>query len=271
LFGIAYSDSSKTFVAVGGSNDETYYLADDAELILSSSDGISWEPGDWTPVTGGKVGCGGGTPPHANNGLHAVTWADNEFVAIGTLMDGLVGFTSPTGAQSSWQESDVSDSACQAGDLPGDYWALTWSGSEFLTIGEDSYSNDYAVTSPDGVGSDWLSTGLAKSGISSTTFTGVAWTGKLFVAVGYGGAVVLSNDGKSWQSQNSGTTSDLYAVAWSGSELVAVGKGGVTLTSPDGITWTQENSGTTNDINAVMWSGNNFVAVGYQGMVLTSQ
>jgi hypothetical protein len=120
--------------------------------------------------------------------------------------------------------------------------------------------------------------GLARSGAawhretSGTTqnLTGVAWSGTRYVAVGRGGTMITSTDGRRWVSETSFTAYDLWDVEWTGGQFVAVGDAGTVLTSPTGEWWTSRNSGTGGYINSVVWSGTQFVAVGHRGLILTS-
>ncbi len=77
--------------------------------------------------------------------------------------------------------------------------------------------------------------------------------------------------GRTWHAQDSVTSQILYGVAWSGSQFVAVGGGGTILTSPDGrASWTAQHPGTERYLYGVAWSGSQFVAVGEGGTILTS-
>ena len=69
----------------------------------------------------------------------------------------------------------------------------------------------------------------------------------LFIAVGAGGTISTSADGKEWNHITSGVASTIYGVCYSemDSLFVAVGAGGVILTSLNGTTWTQRTSGAT--------------------------
>jgi serine/threonine protein kinase len=114
----------------------------------------------------------------------------------------------------------------------------------------------------------------AQTSGTSQNLYGVTRFGSQLVAVGDGGTILTSPDGRTWTAQTSGTSHPLYGVVGSGSQLVAVGDGGTILTSPDGRTWTAQNSGTSQWLDGVAWSGSQFVAVGHgignSGSVLTS-
>jgi len=103
-----------------------------------------------------------------------------------------------------------------------------------------------------------------------------------FAAVGTGGAIFTSTDGKSWKSTAStGLTSDLHAVTGYAANQnntvnpalrwVAVGASGASVYSTDGNTWISPPSGTgtTNNLNGITHGGI-FVAVGDSGTIRSS-
>lgn len=124
-------------------------------------------------------------------------------------------------------------------------------------------------------------------------FTGVAWSGSQFVAVGCC-SVLTSPDGLKWrravQEARYGEPVakgsmpyqwQLESVVWAGSQFVAVGRvvGQATppqwdraliATSPDGRTWTERNmpDSAKGRLHDVVWSGQRLVAVG--SVVVTS-
>jgi photosystem II stability/assembly factor-like uncharacterized protein len=73
-------------------------------------------------------------------------------------------------------------------------------------------------------------------------------------AVGGDGEIVATIDGgDSWQTQDSGTTADLYGISFADSTSgTAVGDGGTVLVTTDGgLTWITEDAGTSTWINGV--------------------
>src|SRR5215472_8589524 len=73
--------------------------------------------------------------------------------------------------------------------------------------------------------------------------SGVAHGNSRFVAVGGGGALLVSTDGANWSLGLSGTKQDLSDVVWSGAKFVAVGASGTVLTSADGLAWAVHSAG----------------------------
>ena len=82
--------------------------------------------------------------------------------------------------------------------------------------------------------------------------------------------VARDRSGASWGYRPSGTTAELLGVAASESMIVAVGAGGTIMTSPDGREWTPRTSGISAHLRAVAWSGQRFIAVGDNLAILVS-
>ncbi len=98
----------------------------------------------------------------------------------------------------------------------------------------------------------------------------VTYGDNIFVAVGTGGSILTSPDGRTWTSRSSGTTSDLRRAACGNGTFVAVGDAGIILTSLDGETWTKQTVG-DNILYGVTYGDGTFVAVGDAGIILTSR
>jgi hypothetical protein len=139
-----------------------------------------------------------------------------------------------------------------------------------IAVGQGTNSFAYSL---DGI--KWVG---VENSIFSSSSNGVAWNGKMWVAVGSGvGGYRIANsyDGITWKNVAS-TFSSGMGVAWNGKIWVAVGSGSNTIAwSADGITWT----GLGNSIfsnwgfgiawNRKMWvavgSGTNTIAYSYDG------
>ena len=91
------------------------------------------------------------------------------------------------------------------------------------------------------------------------TWVAVGSAGSVFTAVG------LTTDGAF--SQFSGTLQTLNAVVYGQSEFIAVGNGGVILASNDGKAWSDKVSNTNNDLNDVIFDGSRFIVVGDSGTI----
>lgn len=91
------------------------------------------------------------------------------------------------------------------------------------------------------------------------------------VAVGTGGTILTSTDGRAWTRRNSGTTGWLVGVTYEQGKFIVVGEEGLILTSTDGIAWRRvRESGTIQRLNNVIYALNRFVAVGERGTIVTS-
>ncbi|HMS64643.1 MAG TPA: YCF48-related protein [Ignavibacteria bacterium] len=91
-------------------------------------------------------------------------------------------------------------------------------------------------------------------------------------ACGENGVIIFSSDGNNWVSQNSGTTSDLYAIVFmeiSGGPVFACGENGTMLyTTNNGTNWNSINMNTNLSLRDISDFG--FVAVGDSGVIFKS-
>lgn len=105
----------------------------------------------------------------------------------------------------------------------------------------------------------------------------------VYTAVGSGGTIFTSPDGRTWTARSSGVSTDLYGIASytlglnnpiaPGMLMVAVGQGGATVRSGDtGITWSVGTPYNAAEpiLRSVSWSGTAFVAVGDGGRIQAS-
>jgi hypothetical protein len=104
---------------------------------------------------------------------------------------------------------------------------------------------------------------------------GIASGAGQLAAVGGGGKILTSVDGRTWVERDSGTTAWLVGVAYGAGKFVAVGDRGIILVSPDGVAWSRvEASGTSQRLNNVAYGATHetrrFVAVGEGGAIVTS-
>ncbi len=99
-------------------------------------------------------------------------------------------------------------------------------------------------------------------------YSKVAFLNGQFVAVGDGGVICVSPDGKNWQLTPSVTLNALSSVAFGAGLYVAVGAG-VVLTSPDAITWTPVPTEQDVFLSDITYGGGKFLAVG-NGLAISS-
>lgn len=105
---------------------------------------------------------------------------------------------------------------------------------------------------------------------TSANLNALTYNNGRFLAVGNGGAVLLSADGTTWTPETSGTANDLYAVTNSAAGFIAIGANGTIITSSDGATWTSIPLVTTNTLYGITSGNGRFVAVGAAGTLITS-
>ncbi|MDQ2962476.1 MAG: hypothetical protein M3R31_04840 [Pseudomonadota bacterium] len=239
-------------------------------LIFTSTDGLNWSVRS------------SGTPS-----LRGIVWTGSEIVAVGS---GGTIVTSPDGYRWSAQTSGTT------GALNG----VAWSGTEFRVVGDGGAM----LVSPDGVA--W-SPRVSKTTVN---LHGIAWTGARFflvgdngtiltvlltgvptprasgttnnlaaidvtpngrlIAVGAQGTILVSNDGITWSTTNSGSNSSFQGITAAGTQIVVVGTGGRILTSTNGTVWAAQQSKTAINLAGVAWSGTLYVAVGATGIIDTS-
>jgi hypothetical protein len=197
LHGVAASGSR--FVAVG-----TQYLAgtgDYTPLILTSSDGLSWQevPQAFSAVT------------------YRVIWAGNKFVAVGSATGApnasAVSLTSADGLAWTLHSAANTDQSV--------FYDIVWSGSQFVAVGYPG-----AARSADGV--TWERTGLGVS----VGGEAVAWSGQRFLSCS-GVYCASSTNGIDWTTiQLPGVGAYVRGLAWGDTKWVAVGNASLVLTSP---------------------------------------
>ncbi len=170
------------------------------------------------------------SPPPFSKDLNAVTWAGNQFIAVGDK--GAI-FTSENGFGWVAQKSGTSESLRFI--IPGDNQAIAFG------------TNGTILTTSDGT------TWTGRNSGTSATFASGVWSGSLYVAVGGNGMIANSPDGISWTPRTSGTESQLRLVTWTGNQFVAVGDSGIVLISNDGYTWITRNTQSQQHLFSVTW------------------
>ena len=205
-------------------------------------------------------------------GLHAIAWSGERYVAVGHA--GLI-LHSSDGER--W--SRASDSATR--ETLDD---VAWNGERFVAVG----FHGAIVHSSDG--DRWKLASRPAVPFRKARpeddpnavyyfFSGIAWNGERFVAVGWGGGevgtVAHSSDGDRWELA---TDHDYLgyehfeAVAWNGERFVAVSYfDGTIMHSTDGDRWERARETATFDLlHDVAWGNGRFVAVGWNGTIVIS-
>jgi len=183
-----------------------------------------------------------------NDILHAVTYGNSMFVAVGE--QGQI-MTGTDGINWTNRDSGITNhlyGICYGIDV-GRYAAVGAGGR--------------IITSPDGI--DWT---RQTSGIF-TRLNAIAYGINRYVAVGDNGTILTGTDGLTWEQSPSGVTANLQAIVFGNGKFVAVGANGTILTSPDGIAWNKSASGTMKALYGIGYGNDTFVAVGESGIILT--
>lgn len=87
------------------------------------------------------------------------------------------------------------------------------------------------------------------------------------VGAGWGGTILASSDGTTWNQQPTGTGASSFATA-AGWPSVSVGAAGMIIASDDGSSWQASPSGTPQWLNSVTRVGNTWIAVGTAGTIM---
>ena len=145
---------------------------------------------------------------------------------------------------------------------------VVWNGSMWVAGGYNVNATFSIATSDDGITWTGRSTPL-NGGNPYGGVYGVASSGSLWAAVGYGPKIITSSDAITWtERQNVFDGGNGQAIAYNGWRWVAVGSANGTgriATSDDGISWTTRTNpfGSVNgNVFNVAWNGSMWVAVG---------
>lgn len=214
---------------------DVVYAVGDRGLILSSTDGSTWEA-EITPEAVADqllLGLGG-----ANDGL---------MVAVGGQGVLLV---SQNGVEWTSVVSPAGTADLQGVAVFQD--RLYVSGSDGAFISTDAL----------GDGTVW-----SLGSLPTTAFvSGLAASSDRLVASGSAGTLLSSSDGVTWQAHETGLSDWLFRARWDGSQFWVVGQNGVALKSSDGMNWTSVDLGTTTWVNDIIQiPGVGFLTVGSSG------
>lgn len=270
------SSSSTTLTnnlrAVGCSASQCVAVGDN-QTIVTSTDGVNWTAHIQPEIPNPSSFSGPATLGYVLTGVAA---SPSRWVAVGWSNDGAIpepnfygiALTSFDGITWTPVTNSVINNDAQ--------YNVIWSGTQFATVAYEQVVKEPLVapiggtvySSPDGL--KWTSATAPETSVTAGSLSGIAWSGKQYVVVGYNNALASSPDGVTWTARTSPETNAYYkAVAWSGTLFVAVGSAGssaVIDTSPDGVTWTSVNGSGISGLESIAWSGKDFVAVGSGGI-----
>lgn len=173
----------------------------------------------------------------------AVAYGDGRFVTVGKW-----GIT-------------VSDNGGLFRNLPDTgflSWAVAYGSSGWVAVDTAAL-----LTSPDGLSWD-------RAPLPLDVGYGAAFGIGRYVVVGTGGAIVVSEDARNWQSVASPTQQDLLGVSFVGDRFLAVGRGGSATASFDGLTWSLLELPTSVTLRGVASGDGVIVVTGDRGTLLRS-
>ncbi len=194
----------------------------------------------------------------ANSLPASVQWKDVAFgnglyVAVGA--DTTVA-TSPDGA--TW-------TIRRMGNGQGVFNGIEFANGQFVAVGMGSPTRTGAaliMTSPDGA--NWSIVDSVAATVNAQ-LRDIAYGGGTWVAVGFGGAKVLSStDARTWTIRGTPGIAIPAKVTYGAGRFVASGSGNTALTSTDGITWTNPTvtASTNTLIEGAAFGSGKFVLVG---------
>jgi len=200
----------------------------------------------WTTVTNSTFG---------TTRINGIAYGDDKFVAVGN--DGKIAYSSDG---ITWiAVAEENNTFIKNID------AIAYGDGKFVAHdvqGNVSCSSDGGVT--------WTATAV---NVMNNGCTAIAYGNGKFVAFhksGPGG--MTSSDGIEWSSMSGANTIFIKAVIYANEKFVAVGNGGDIITSPDGKTWTVVTNSRfgSSDINGIAYGNGKFVAVGYYKIAYSS-
>jgi hypothetical protein len=133
--------------------------------------------------------------------------------------------------------------------------------------GANSGPVSVTVNSVTGVSTDSFSVRMIPVAAPLGEYHDVCWTGEVFVAVGAGGQIATSANGRTWETRASGTENALRHVAHSAGTIVAVGSNSTLLRSMNAVSWSIRLSPAPTDADfvGVAASNSRFVAAPAHG------
>jgi len=253
-----------------------------------------------TPLLGGCLDNGSPADPPADlaatagDGRVMITWTASPgvdywlFTATDPSLTAFNWISLPNAHASTWVSSPYY--VCNLFSGTTYYYAMNArtgggpGGASSTTVSATPYDAS-ANWAPGSTGSTPNLYGVGYTSLTTCSNNATSATGS-FAAVGQGGAIFTSNDGKSWINQlaPSGFTTDLYAVTGYAANQnypsnpalrwVAVGAGGVSVFSLDGTSWAigrPENSTSPYPaLRSITQVSGTYFAVGDTGTILSS-
>jgi len=214
-------------------------------LLLVCLATVLFSQPNWTIRTSGTT-----------NSLRAVTYGNNQYVAVG---NGGIILTSSDG--STWTTRTSGTNAFLTG--------VTYGNNQYVAVG----NGGIILTSPNGV--NWTTT---RASGTLQTLKGVTYGNNLFVAVGtqytdyygLGGLILTSPDGTTWSTRLAALSNenDYRAVTYGYNKFLIAAS--MTIQgSSNGVNWSTLHTN-NNSLSSIHYGNNQYVATGAVGTILTS-
>lgn len=214
LYGVKNGQYGGVVDAVWGNNE--ILAVGEHSIVFSSPDGQNWSEQRTASIT--------------SQTLNAVTSGDNGFVAVG---EGGTIIRSVDGSTWTNQDSGVTTS------LTG----VAWGNGIYAAIGE----GQVILTSSDGI------TWTPRTSATDSRLFSIAWGNGKFIIGGEGNILQTSSDGMAWTRVNPPTdTTFIPSISWTGDQFIASTVDKKFLISPDGVTWTSRDTGANEVITNVV-------------------
>ncbi|MCX7748892.1 MAG: dockerin type I domain-containing protein [Clostridia bacterium] len=225
--GIIWTVSAENQFRTIAWNGKLFAAAKDSE-IYTSTDAISWTRQLNTPLT---------------LSLNRIRYMGNTFVGIG-------GFGSIVTSQDGLNWTIQKYQPAYVDDSPS-LNCLACSENTYVLVGKEVYVSTDCT--------NW-STRLLEN---SRNLYDIVWANNLFVAVGYGGKICISEDGDVWKDYTKWPAEGFTSIVWDGSKYLTLSTGGSALISQDGINWKWKKTNLyNNELVRIIWDGKKYVAAG---------
>jgi len=238
-------------------NQEMWVTTGDGGSILTSTDGLNWQP----------------QSSSKNDSINSIKWNGKYWLAIGGGYSNHFILISQDGIN--WEQRYTS--------TKGPLGAIKWDGKNWYVLA----SEHIVILTSDGL--KWQEF----SHPNYSLFNDIELNQNTWVATSYYGNIIASTDGVNWERQTYSLKTrvsppEIYKTLndldWNGEQWIAVGssyyKDGLVstiLTSPDGFNWKKQPSALGKELYAVKWNGHQWIAVGgihnhqsYESTILSS-
>ncbi|MBI5384792.1 MAG: hypothetical protein HZA90_08890 [Verrucomicrobia bacterium] len=233
LLPVPNSVTNATFLGVGATAGDHYFVLGTAGAMLRSTNGATWDAISPRPAT---------------NDLQGFTSRGNLLLASGSR--GTI-LTSIDGTNWSRRTTPTTTFLSGLETFPGGFVA--------------SGDNGALLTSTNGTNWSAVSTG------TTNWFYRVRWLNGVLLAVGENGALRTSTNGTAWTPQTSGTSEWLTDAAFVDGAWFAVGTAGAVVASTNLTTWTNIGTLTRKSLFGIAATASQLVAVGGEGVILRAQ